>query len=172
MHLGPQNGTLKILTGVQGAAARLGHRLTIQVADWSAHVDMTEGTPVAVDLRADLNSLKVVAGRGGASPLTPVDKQVIRRNAARTLDARRHPAVTFESAAVSLEGPRLQVAGRLTIHGVTRDLTAVLEVTDRRVEGVIPVTQSDFGITPYSQVFGQLRVRDEVQVVLDVTVPV
>jgi polyisoprenoid-binding protein YceI len=170
MDLGPKNGTMRVLTGVEGAAARLGHRLTIEVADWSAHVDVADGAPVAVSLRADLNSLRVIAGQGGATPLTPVDKQLIRRNATKTLDTRHHPEVRFDSASVSLEGSRLQVVGELTIHGVTRALTAALEVTDDRVEGAIPVTQSDFGIKPYSQMLGQLRVRDEVQVVLDVTV--
>lgn len=172
MDLGPADGTITLHTGVEGAAARLGHRLTIAVGDWSAHVDTADGKPVAVMFRAALDSLRVVSGRGGATPLTPVDKQLIRRNATKTLQADRHPEVAFVSTSVALRGSALDVAGDLTIHGVRRELAATLEASDGRVTGSIPVLQTDYGIKPYSQMLGQLRVRDEVRVEIDLALRV
>jgi hypothetical protein len=46
------------------------------------------------------------------------------------------------------------------------DLTA-----DGRVSGTLAVTQSEWGIKPYRGFMGALRVRDAVEVVIDVRLP-
>ena len=161
-------GTLSVRTGVEGAAARMGHRLVLAVEQWSATVDLDGGEPVAVTLRADLTSLKVRSGSGGVTPLTPVDKQVILRNAAKTLDVQKHPEVLFRGEVQ----PGFVVVGELAIHGESRPLQAEIEVVDGRARGSIPVVQSDFGIKPYSLMLGQLKVADAVVVEIDVAVPI
>ena len=49
------------------------------------------------------------------------------------------------------------------------------EVSDRRsldeVHGTIPVTQSAWGIKPYRGLMGALKVRDDVEVVIDARLP-
>ena len=56
--------------------------------------------------------------------------------------------------------------------GNTRPVTAQLEVSpDGRVSGTIPLTQSDWGITPYRGLMGGLKVRDELEIVLDARLP-
>ncbi|HRY11024.1 MAG TPA: YceI family protein [Candidatus Nanopelagicales bacterium] len=160
-------GRLEIRTGVAGAASRAGHRLTLRVERWSATVELDGDEPVAVQFHADLTSLKVRSGSGGVTPLTPVDKQVIARNAAKTLEASSYPQVVFRGEVQ----PGYLVAGELTIHGVSKPLRAGIDVADGRARASIPVLQSDFGIKPYSLMLGQLRVADEVIVDLDVAVP-
>ena len=164
-------GTVTVRTDVAGSAARVGHRLTIGVDDWSAAVRMVRGKPAAVEFRAALDSLQVLSGAGGVTPLTVVDKQVIRRNAAKTLQVDEYPEVTFESEEVVVDGQRIDVAGALTIHGVTMGLDATLTLDAGRVAASIPVRQTDFGLKPYSLLMGQLKVADEVVVDLDVEVP-
>jgi hypothetical protein len=39
---------------------------------------------------------------------------------------------------------------------------------DGRVRGTMPVTQSEWGIKPYRGMLGALKVRDTIEVVLDV----
>lgn len=165
------SGTVTIRTAVEGSAARMGHRLVIRVDDWSATVTMTRKKPAAVSFRAALGSLRVESGSGGVTPLSPVDRQVILRNAAKTLESKRYPEVTFQSNALSVSDGTVEVAGDLTIHGVTRSLEAVLEIAAGRATASIPVRQSDFGVKPYSLMLGQLRVGDEVIVDLDIEVP-
>ncbi len=160
-------GTVRIRTGVAGSAARMGHRLVIAVDDWSATVDLRRGKPTAVRFRASLRSLRVESGRGGITPLTPVDKQVIGRNAAKVLDTEHHPEVTFSGEVTG----GYEVSGDLTIHGVTQPLTATVEVAEGRARASIPVRQTDFGVKPYSLMLGQLKVEDEVIVHLDVELP-
>jgi polyisoprenoid-binding protein YceI len=171
MELGPDQGTVKVRTGVAGSASRMGHRLVLVVQDWAADVDLQDGRPVAVTFRAGLDSLQVESGKGGVTPLTVVDKQVIRRNAGKVLDVDEYPQAVFESTSVSVAGDSIEVSGELTIRGVTLPLDATLSLRDSRVQASIPVIQTDFGIRPYSAMLGQLKVSDEVMVDLDVTVP-
>jgi polyisoprenoid-binding protein YceI len=172
MELGPDHGTVKVRTGVAGSASRMGHRLVLVVQEWSAHVDLQDGRPVAVSFRAALDSVQVESGTGGVTPLTVVDKQVIRRNAGKVLDVEAHPEVVFESSSVALGEDSIDVSGDLTIHGVSLPLATTLSVSQGRVQASIPVVQTDFGIRPYSAMLGQLKVSDEVTVDIDVTVPV
>ncbi len=160
-------GSVLVRTGVEGAASRMGHRLVLLVQTWAVTVELDAGQPVAVTFRADLTSLKVQSGSGGVTPLTPVDKQVIVRNAAKTLDVRTYPEVVFEGRVQ----PGHLVSGDLTIHGVSKPLQTQIDVADGRARAAIPVLQSDFGIKAYSLMLGQLKVADEVVVDLDVVVP-
>lgn len=161
---------MSIRTDVAGSAARMGHRLVIGVDDWSAVVTMVGKKPTAVTFRASLGSLRVISGSGGVTPLTVVDKQVIRRNAAKTLDTSRYPEVAFTSTSLVMSGDEVEVEGELTIHGVTRPIHATVTIAGNRATASIPVVQSDFGIKGYSLMLGQLKVADEVSVDLDVEV--
>lgn len=165
-------GTVTIRTEVAGSAARMGHRLVIEVAEWSADVTLVRKKPTAVTFRASLDSLRVVSGSGGVTPLTVVDKQVIRRNAAKTLNTSTYPDATFESTSLVMSGEQVEIAGNLTIHGVTQSIRATVTIAENRATASIPVVQSDFGVKPYSLMLGQLRVADEVAVELDIEVSV
>jgi polyisoprenoid-binding protein YceI len=70
------------------------------------------------------------------------------------------------------DGGRLDIDGELTLSGTTRPLTAALRVEpDGRVHGTIPVTQSEWGIKPYRGLMGALKVRDDVEIVLEARLP-
>lgn len=171
MELGSGDGSVKVRTGVAGSASRMGHRLVLDVQDWSAEVEMDGGKPVAVQFSARLGSLIVESGSGGITPLTVVDRQVIRRNAAKVLDAGTYPEVTFTSTSLKVGKKGIDVSGELTIHNVTQQLDAHLDIADGRATASIPVVQTDFDIKPYSAMLGQLKVQDEVTVDLDIALP-
>ena len=84
------------------------------------------------------------------------------------LDAARHPLIRIES--VALAGPRWNptVTARVTLRGATRDLrfpAAVFERNDAlTVIASFPVSQSAFGLEPFTVLNGGLRVRDELDV--------
>ena len=174
MRIGPADGSLTLHTGVAGSAARLGHSLIIVVDEWSATVDLARGTPRSVRLTADLTSLRVESGSGGIKPLSEGDREVIRANALHALHADQHPQVTFTSSSIRTQGAGLEVVGTLTVAGNPLPLPATVEL-DRRDGQVnarcsVSLIQSEFGVTPYSAMLGQLRVADEVRVELEVTV--
>jgi polyisoprenoid-binding protein YceI len=86
---------------------------------------------------------------------------------------RRH-AIKFRSTAVELapDGRRLNVQGELTLVGEVRPVAVDVTIDeDGRLTGTTVLKQSDWGITPYSTLFGALKVVDEVEVALEARLP-
>ena len=168
LRLDRDSGTLRIRTTVEGRASRMGHRLTIDIADWNAAVELTGLQPTTVELTADLTSLQVISGDGGVTPVSPVDKAAIKHNALKSVHADDFPVVTFaaDSCAPTADGFELQ--GDLTInnHTSAHPVRVVVSETDSgwKVSGRSAVVQTEFSIKPYSLMVGALRVGDEVSV--------
>ena len=77
-------------------------------------------------------------------------------------------AIAFRSTAQPVaSGGRLSVRGDLTLFGETRPIAFDLLVGDSTLRSSVVVKQSEWGVTPYSALFGALKVADEVEVELD-----
>jgi polyisoprenoid-binding protein YceI len=169
--LGPKDGKLTVRTGRTGAASKAGHDLLIEVTSWQATLDLEGGEP-AVALTADARSLRVREGTGGMSALDDDD----RANIAQTIDDEvlKGGAIEFRSSRVepSADGAALRVEGDLDLLGTRRpvafDLTAG---DDGRLTGRARLRQTDFGLKPYSALFGTLKVADEVEVAVEARLP-
>jgi polyisoprenoid-binding protein YceI len=61
----------------------------------------------------------------------------------------------------------LSVTGDLTLRGTTRPLAFDLELRDGRVRGTAVVKQTEWGMKPYTALFGALKVADDVRVEID-----
>jgi polyisoprenoid-binding protein YceI len=169
-QLGPGDGTLELHTFREGVAQKVGHDLIIVVTDWSATATVDdEGSLTSVALEVDSRSLEVREGHNGLKPLSDKDRNDIRK----TIDNKvlLGQPVKFHSDAVETTGG-LTVRGALTIVGTERPTSFELTMSDDgQVRGKLPVTQTEFGIKPYKGLMGALKVRDEVQLVLDVRLP-
>lgn len=159
-------GELQILTGVAGPAATMGHRLTIAFATWQAEVQWRADEPATARLVVDLNSLQVLKGEGGVTPLTGPEKGVVRSNALKSLNAKKFPTVTFIAEDISAIRSGYRMDGTVEIHGTTRPQSVDLGVEDAGDAWVLTtsaaVVQSQFGLKPYSLFMGTLKVADEV----------
>jgi polyisoprenoid-binding protein YceI len=173
-QVGPQNASLRVNTYREGVGAKVGHDLVIDVTRWEATIDLA-GDPAGSSIRltADSRSLEVRDGLRGLKPLTDKDRAEIRK----TIDAKvlGGSPISFTSRSVRAgaggDGP-LVVEGDLTLAGQTRPITVELAMTnDGRVTGTIPVTQTAFDIKPYRGLMGALKVRDDVDVVIDARLP-
>ena len=167
--LGPENGTLSVRTSRTGAAAMAGHDLLLHATDWQATLEIG-GDPAetSIVLDVDAGSLRVQEGTGGMQPLGEEDKASIHQ----TIDEEilKQERIRFRSTAVDIpgDGSRMRVRGELTLVGTTAPISFVLAVDgDGSVTGSAVVKQSDWGLTPYSALFGALRVADEVEVEID-----
>ena len=169
LTVGPAQGDLLLHTVAEGRAARLGHDLTLRVNDWQCVATVESGTPTGATVTMDLGSLEVLRGDGGVKPLSSGDKRKVLEGAAKTIGDGR---ATFATTSVA---PEWVLSGELTLHGVTRPHAVEVLVVDLgdqlRITGRTSVRQTDFGITPYSQAMGSLRVGDVVQVLVELTVP-
>src|ERR1700687_1030589 len=126
----PSAGELLVHTGVTGRAAKLGHRLTIAMTSWRATVSWVGGEPTTVDLAVEVDSLEVLRGDGGVTPLSGPEKALVRSNALKSLDANRVPQIRFEADNVEKTGDGYRLVGSLEIHGKARNAVIDLGVED------------------------------------------
>jgi len=149
-----------------------GHDLEFEVGSWEGTFSVgDEGRDIRLELRADSGSLQVTKGTGGIMELTEEDKVEIKK----TLESDVLPAgqVEFKSTEVTTrDDSRLIVIGELSMNGNRYPVEFELAVdSDGTVAGQTTIKQSDWGITPYSGLFGTLKVKDEVVVIGDASLP-
>jgi len=166
---GPDNATLLVRTGRTGAAAKAGHNLLIQVTTWQATLVIGDDPGQnSVVLDADATSLRVREGTGGMQVLGDDDMANIEQTI--NDEVLNCQSIEFRSTAVqtSADGTQISVQGELTMVGTTSPIGLELTVgDDGSLSGSAVVKQTDWGITPYSTLFGTLKVVDEVEVAID-----
>jgi polyisoprenoid-binding protein YceI len=162
------DGDLMIRTDVAGPAAAVGHRLTLAIRHWRASTRWDAAQLVGAALIVEVGSLEVVRGEGGVTPLSGPEKILVRRNALRSLDAKRYPRITFEATAIDKTADGYRLTGTLTILAKSREQVVDVRTDDQGTHWLLSsetaVRQSDFGVKPYSQLLGSLRVADKVVV--------
>jgi len=164
--LGPDNATLRVKTGRHGAAAKAGHDLVIEVRSWEATLNVADDASASsLELTADATSLHVVEGVGGMNALGDDDKDDIRKTIDK--DVLQKKAIQFTSTGVSEAGGGLAVTGDLEMGGKSKPVDFIVSEDGGAIKGSAKVNQSDWGIKPYSALFGALKVNDEVTVEVD-----
>jgi polyisoprenoid-binding protein YceI len=174
-RLGPDTGRVVIKTSRAGLAAKAGHDLTIEFTRWSAQVEVPDegagggGGMTAAKVRAelDLGSLEVREGAGGVKPLTDSDRRDIKKTMSGILGDGSASFTSSRIVRVGASGGAIE--GSLTLNGKTQPVR--LQVTapgENRYRGSVTVTQSAFGIKPYSGFFGALKLKDEAVVEFEV----
>jgi polyisoprenoid-binding protein YceI len=162
--VGPADGSLVVKTYREGVAAKAGHDLVIDVTEWEASLEGNR-----VEFTADPRSLRVREGLRGVKPLTDKDRDEIRK----TIDDKvlRGQPITFSGTATEQDDGMLVIDGDLTMAGTKRGVLANVGNEGGRARSSVTVTQSEWGIKPYRGLMGALKVRDEVEIVLDVALP-
>ena len=169
--LGPEQGRLSVHTGKAGAAAKAGHNLLIEGRSWSATLEVgAEPGASRLQLTADARSLRVLEGSGGMTALDDDDKA----NITQTIDAEvlKGTTIAFRSTEIREDGDALTIGGELELAGTTRPLSFALTAgDDGSIRARAVVTQSAWGMKPYSALFGTLKVTDDVEVSVDAELP-
>jgi polyisoprenoid-binding protein YceI len=158
---------LAVHTRRGGAAAKAGHDLDIEVTAWDATLEVG-GNPESThaELTADATSLRVRKGTGGMQALGDEDKDNIHQ----TIDDEvlHRQDIVFRSTRVQGTAAGLSVQGDLTLAGATQPVTFDVAVgDDGTLKATALVTQSRWGIKPYSAMWGALKVLDAVEVVFE-----
>ena len=183
-QFGMDKGRITLRTFRDGLAAQAGHDLTIEVARWSGELVVAEDlSPASLTVTADLGSLVVRDGTGGLKPLTDRDKREIGVTARKVLMADRFPEAVFTATAFepvpdssdgsgSIPGAGV-VRGTFSLGGQSRPLELHVQPGGSgRYEATTTIRQTDFGIKPYSAFLGSLKVRDAVDVAVEVDLSV
>lgn len=172
-RLGPSTGRLLIKTGRAGLGRRAGHDLTIEATRWSGEAVVAVSDPgrSSVHVSVETGSLEVREGIGGLKPLTDADRAEIKRTLGdqALLHTAEHPTITFRSTGVTGTPQSFEITGDLTIKGRTHPVTVHGKGNGGGLlRGWTTVTQSAWGIKPYTAFLGALRLADEVRVEFEV----
>jgi polyisoprenoid-binding protein YceI len=166
--IGASDGELSLRTGVQGRAARMGHRLTIAMTRWRAGVTWAGSEPAGAEFVVEVDSFEVLRGEGGIKGLSETEKALVRSNALKSLDAGSFPEIRFTAAAIDKAADGYRLTGSLEIRGKSREHVIDLRTEDLgdawRISTESTVRQTDYGVKPFSLMMGSVRVADDVVV--------
>jgi len=169
-RLGPDRGRILLCTFRDGLAAQAGHDLTIEATRWSGELGVNdELSPAGLEVRIDLGALVVREGTGGVKPLTDRDRREIAVTMRKVLGAGQHPEAVFaaDKFRPDADGGG-EISGTLTLRGQARPLRLQVKQTGTgRYHAETQVVQSNYGIKPYTAFLGALRVRDAVDVAVE-----
>jgi hypothetical protein len=161
-RFGPDDSVLTVTTSRTGAAAKAGHDLIIDVTSWEGTLEIGNGgAPNKIALEASGASLRVREGVGGMKPLGDDDKSSIEATIDGILE--RQP-ILFRSTAVELDvaAGLIRARGDMIMLGTARPVEFDLRLDrDGRLSATVGLKQTDWGIKPYSTLFGALQVADD-----------
>lgn len=157
-----------VYTFKEGLLSRVAHDLRLRATRFSVR---DEGD--VVEVRVDATSIVYDAVMHDGAPahegLSPSDQRKVEATLRDdVLDTGRFAEIVFRATTVDRRETDVTLTGSLTLHGVTRPLTATARARGDRWEAEVTVHQPDFGIAPYRAMMGALKVKPDVRVVVRV----
>jgi len=156
--------------GKSGAFSFAGHTHEVEAPLKDGVVHLDPDAPAKSDVKLTFNAAALrVTGKGESQSDVPKVQETMLGD--QVLDAKQFPTIVFESTAVTAKGSSptldLTIAGRMTIHGVTKPVTAQVSVkvdgASLTATGKFTIKQTEFGIKPVS-VGGVVKVKDELAI--------
>lgn len=168
--LGPQTADVRVFVYKEGLLSTVAHDLQLKLNRFEISWNPATNVYWA---RLEASSVEVVcAMRHGAEDhlaLSAANKAEILGNIRKdVLHFDRYNSVVFDSTSVG----EAEIAGRLTLHGVTRPVRLSLRDEPGVRIGEARLDQRDFNIRPFTALLGALKVQPEVLVRVTVPWPV
>ena len=160
-------------------AADLSHNHAIQAVGWSGKgiwdsedysaCDISFAVPVN-NLQVDNQDIRKLAGLEGT--LSESMRKDIKKHMLSNaqLDGEKYPMITFKSTSCEGSGNKMTLNGDFTMHGTTNAISLPVSVSDTdglSLKGSFPVKSTDFGMTPYTAMFGLIGNQDEMKITFD-----
>ncbi len=181
LRVDPERTRLAVQLYREGVGSALAHDHVVEATEVGGSVQYDparlEDSAIVIEVRAtSLRADQPAARRrlgveGDLSDGQRADVEKAMR-APDQLDVARHPTIRFVSTRVLAEGEgRARVTGRLTLRGVTREVTfpatITLDAGVFRGRATLSFLQSSFGYQPYRALLGAIRNKDEVTLHVD-----
>ena len=154
--------------------ATLAHDLVLTATQWNGTLNVDADNPAAsaATLSIDARSIEILEAVGGMKSLSDKDRRDIGKNIdEKVLQTSKHPELKFESTSVSGSAPNFDASGNMTIMGTTRPVNLAINVSGTDVTATTKISQKDFGIKPFSAMLGAIKLRDDVDFELHVSLP-
>jgi hypothetical protein len=178
LRIDPTRTVVTVIVRRAGPLARLGHDHVITSADevgtvWlgATPAESSFELQLPVDRFAvDLPEARAAAGAEFATPVPDDAREGTRRNMLRTevLDAAQYPAVVIRSVATAGDWLQANVRVAVVVKGVEREqeIPVAIEREDGRIaaRGSLQLSQTDYGMTPFSVGGGAIQVADTLEI--------
>ncbi|HNC99671.1 MAG TPA: YceI family protein [Myxococcota bacterium] len=162
-------------------AAGLSHDHVVVATGWTGSVFWDQADPAACVVSMDLP----VSGLDNDDPawrkrmnfnseLSESQRAEVKDHmvGAGQLDAARFGKMGFRSTGCVTDGDRVQVSGKISIHGVEKVVSLPMKITATDAEfnasGVLTMLHTDYGMSPFSAMGGALKNRNDIRLVLKV----
>ena len=155
-----------VFTYKEGLLSGLGHDLRITVASFAVDVAEDAGS---IRARFDAGSLRVDCAmrEGEARPgvLTADDtKEIDETIIKKVLETDAYHDIIMVSSSVTREDSSYKIEAALTLHGRTRQISFSVRKEDGRYNADIWLHLPDFGIRPFSALFGMIKIKPDILV--------
>ena len=160
-------------------AADLSHNHAIQAVGWSGKGswDADDYSKCNISISVPVNNLQVdtpfirnVAGLNGTIS-DSMRKDVKKHMLSKTqLHAEEYPMITFQSTGCEESEKGIVLEGDFTMHGTTQTVSVPVTIKDSdgfNIKGSFTVKATDYGIQPYSAMFGAVGNKDEMKITFD-----
>ncbi len=131
------------------------------------------GTGHFIGAHFDTRSLRVDCAmeNGTERPgiLSPRDRDEINNIIREVLQTEAYPEIVLTSSSIKKKEADYLVTGRLVLHGQTRDISFVVRKEDKsRYIVDVGLHLPDFGITPFSALFGAIRIKPDILIHIEI----
>jgi len=152
-----------------------GHEHLVGVRDFTGEAQLTQDSinPASLEITAKTESMVETS-----DVFTEAQKQIINKELREiVLEPAKYPDIRFRSTSVTGKAGEnsqynLKIAGDLTLHGVTRQITIPTTITvaenELRAHGEFSIDRSDFKVEATSAVHGLVRVRNRIKFSFDI----
>lgn len=161
-----------------GTLARMGHNHVMTSKNVSGRVWLRDDVARSgfelsfrVDeLIVDDPAARAAAGADFPGEIKAEDREGTRKNMLRAevLDAAQFPTITLRSARIAGTQQNPQITVRITIKGVSQDVPVDAKVAKEDAQlttsGAFDITQTQFGMKPFSIALGALEVQDRLHI--------
>ena len=152
-----------------------GHDHLVAIREFAGEAQLTPDSISPASLEITAKAASMVETN---SVFTDQQKQIIDKELREiVLQPDQYPDITFRSTSVTGKAAGanhydLKIAGDLTLHGVTRQITIPTKVTvtgnDLRAQGEFSVNRDDFKVKATSAAHGLVRVRNKITFTFDI----
>ncbi len=152
-----------------------GHDHLVAIREFAGEAQLTADSISPASLEITAKAASMVETN---NVFTDQQKQIIDKELREiVLQPDQYPDITFRSTSVTGKAAGanqydLKIAGDLTLHGVTRQITIPTKVTvtgnDLRAQGEFSVNRDDFKVKATSAAHGLVRVRNKITFTFDI----
>ncbi len=159
----PGYSTITIHVHKAGMFSAFGHNHEITAPVAQADVDAKAMSAAIVVRSADLKVLD--------TELSDKDRASVQQTMVgpKVLDTEKFPEIRFKSSRIEQTSPQhFRVTGTLELHGVKKPITFEMTGGPQEYKGKTRLKQTDFGIEPVSAGGGTVKVKNEIDLEMDI----